>query len=124
MRKIPILIPLLGFYSFAFCQTVTFKTDSVFLNNKACLLYARTENDFVIYKLDSTKLITGSIQSTGPHMFSTIYTFLTVNKDFTNSKINGRNTLIFALVQNNILSQEGELNEKKLLKFIEKNYGQ
>jgi hypothetical protein len=120
MKKILFLILLLAFYGCAFCQKLTFMKDSIFLNDKACLLYNRTGNDFIIYKLDSSKMILGSIQNVGPGKFSTTYTFEPSNKDFTNSKINGRNELLFILIQNKVLTETGELNEKKLLKFIEK----
>ena len=120
MKKILFLIPLFGFYN-TFCQKVTFKADSIFVNEKACLLYYKTGNDFIIYKLDSSKLILGNVQNIGSGKFATKYTFLTVNKEFSNSKINGRNALIFALIQNNVLTQSCELDEKKLETFIEKN---
>lgn len=119
MKKILFLIPLFGFHN-TFCQIVTFKADSIFVNDKACLLYNRTGNDFIIYRLDSSKLILGSVQNTGYDKFATKYTFLTVNKEFSNSNINGRNALIFALIQNNVLTQSCELNEKKLEEFIGK----
>jgi len=124
MKKNLLLILLLGFCYCAFCQKVTFTKDSIFLNDKACLLFSRTGNDFVIYKLDSSKMILGSIQNTAPGKFSTTYTFLPSNKDFINSKINGRNELLFILIQNKVLTETGELNEKKLSKFIEKYNGQ
>ena len=118
MKKFLILIPLFGFYC-AFCQKVGFKGDSIYINEKPCLLYKRTGNEFVIYRPDSTKLIHGSIENIGPDKFKTKYAFLTVNKEFTNPKINGRNALIFALVQEKVMTESGELDEKKLLKFIE-----
>jgi len=123
MKKILFLIPLFGFYS-AFCQKVTFKADSIFVNEKPCLLYSKTGNDFIIYKLDSTKLITGSVRNLEPGKFATKYTFLTVNKEISNSKINGRNALIFALIQNNVITESCDLDEKKLLNFIEKSADQ
>jgi len=69
-------------------------------------------------------MISGSVQNIGPGKFSTTYTFLPSNKDFTNSKINGRNELLFVLIQAKVLNETGELNEEKLSKFIEKYNGQ
>lgn len=119
MRKVFLLIAFLG-SAVAFGQKVHFSQDSIVINDKPCLLYQRTGNNFTITSLDSVKLIEGNITSTAPGKFSTKYTFLTVNKEFSNEKINGRNALIFELVQNKILDESGALNEKKLLKFIKK----
>jgi hypothetical protein len=41
-------------------------------------------------------------------------------KQFSNSKINGRNAIIFALVQSKVMGETGELDEKKLMRFVEK----
>ncbi|HEY4209103.1 MAG TPA: hypothetical protein VGM31_19900 [Puia sp.] len=119
MRKFLALIPLFAFYS-VFCQNVGFKGDSIYISGKPCLLYKRMGNDFIIYKLDSSKLIEGSVENVGPNTFKTTYHFPTIDRKFSNPKINGRNALIFALVQNKILAASGELDAVKLVRFIEK----
>lgn len=119
MKKIFLLITFFG-CTISFGQKIHFSQDSIVINDRLSLLYQRTGNSFTILSLDSVKLIEGNIINTAPGKFSTEYTFLTINKEFSNEKINGRNALIFELVQNKILDESGALNEKKLLKFIKK----
>lgn len=119
MKKAILLITFFGCVA-AFGQKVYFGKDSIVINDKLCLLYQRTGNNFTITTLDSVKIIEGNITNIAPGEFSTKYTFITVNKEFSNKKIKGRNDLIFWLVQNKILDESCTLNEKKLLKLIKK----
>lgn len=100
-------------------QSVKFSADSIVIDKIHCFIYERIVNDLTIKSLDNEVLITGSINTISPGKFSTKYTFLTVNKEFYNEKINGRNDLIFSLIDNDVISSCA-LNEKKLLKFIKK----
>jgi hypothetical protein len=119
MRQIITILLLLNILS-ATGQQVTFSKDSIVINNTTCFSYAKTDSNFSIKSLDGKPLITGSVKNVAPGKFSTNYSFLTVNKEFHNDRINGRNALIFALVQNDVISA-CQLKEDKLLKFIRKN---
>jgi hypothetical protein len=106
--------------SSAFSQTVRFTTDSIIIGNKPCLLYERIATDsFNIMSLDSIILITGKIVNLAPQKFSTTYDFVETNKLFYKEGVNGRNAIIFFLIQEKVL-ESCELNEQKLIKFIKK----
>lgn len=98
------------------------KLDSteIFLNNKVAFNYSRVYDDFVISDLNGKELISGRISSIGDGKFSSILTFATVGKRFSNKDIIGRKEIIFALCNNNIITADFTLDEKKLLQFLRK----
>jgi hypothetical protein len=102
-------------------KKVQFEKNEIILNKKKAFEYRKTGNDFVILDLKGNELITGSISKNEKDEWISIIDFKTVNKTFTNKKIIGRNHLIFALAEENIIKKNFEFDEKKLLKFIEKH---
>lgn len=99
---------------------IKLEADKIILNNKLAYNYNRNGNDFVISNLDGKELIKGSITAQGNGKFSSIITFLTIGKEFSNKKIIGRQEIIFALCENNIIKDNFEIDETKLTKFFEK----
>jgi hypothetical protein len=99
---------------------VKLEADKIILNNKTAYNYTRNGNDFLISKLDGKELIKGSITSLGNGKFSSIITFVTIGKEFSNEKIIGRKEVIFALCENNVIKENFELDEAKLNLFFEK----
>jgi hypothetical protein len=99
---------------------VKLEVDKIILNNKTAYNYTRNGNDFLISKLDGKELIKGSITSLGNAKFSSIITFVTIGKEFSNEKIIGRKEVIFALCENNVIKENFELDEAKLKLFFEK----
>ena len=95
---------------------VELKADKIILNNKTAYNYSRNGNDFLISNLDGKELIKGSITSHGNGKFSSIITFVTVGKEFSNEKIIGRKEIIFALCENNVIKDNFEIDEAKLTK--------
>ena len=101
-------------------KKVQFEKNEIILNKKKAFEYQKTGNDFVILDLKGNELITGSISKNEKNEWISIIDFKTVNKTFSNKKIIGRNHLVFALAEENIIKKNFEFDEKKLLKFIEK----
>ena len=101
-------------------KAVKLEADKIILNNKTAYNYTRNGNDFLISKLDGKELIKGSITSLGDGKFSSIITFVTIGKEFSNEKIIGRKEVIFALCENNVIKENFELDEAKLNLFFEK----
>ena len=99
---------------------ISFETDKIILNNKQAYNYSKIDNDFVISTLDGKELIKGSISSDENGKFSSSITFVTVGKIFSNSKIIGRNQIIFSLCENNVIRENFEIDELKLLAFFQK----
>jgi hypothetical protein len=99
---------------------IELKADKIILNNKTAYNYTRNGNDFLISKLDGKELIKGSITSLGNGKFSSIITFVTIGKEFSNEKIIGRKEVIFALCENNVIREDFEFDEVKLNLFFEK----
>lgn len=99
---------------------VKFETDKIILNNKPAFNYSKTYNYFTISDLDGKELITGDITPLGDNKFSSVITFVTFGKKFSNAKIVGRNDLIFALCENNVFTKDFKINEEKLNAFFEK----
>ncbi|MCL9810095.1 hypothetical protein [Flavobacterium luminosum] len=99
---------------------VKLEADKIILNNKIAYNYTRNGNDFLISNLDGKELIKGSITSHGDGKFSSVITFVTFGKDFSNAKIIGRKEIIFALCENNIIKDNFEIDEVKLASFFEK----
>ncbi len=91
----------------------------IILNNKHALTYKRNGNDFEIFSLTGEKLIHGVISYENDRWISVI-DFLTVNKKFSNAEIVGRNDLIFSLAESNIITEDFEINNEKLLLYIER----
>lgn len=65
-------------------------------------------------------MIKVSITAQGNGKFSSIITFLTIGKEFSNKKIIGRQEIIFALCDNNIINDNFKIDEIKLINFFEK----
>ena len=99
---------------------VKLEADKIILNNKTAYNYTRNGNDFLISNLDGKELIKGSITSLGNGKFSSIITFVTIGKEFSNEKIIGRKEIIFALCENNVIKENFEFDEIKLTLFFEK----
>lgn len=99
---------------------VKFETDKIILNNKPAFNYSKTQNYFTISDLDGKELINGDITAIGDNKFSSVITFLTFEKKFSNAKIVGRNDLIFALCENNVFTEDFKIDEAKLTEFFEK----
>lgn len=99
---------------------IELKADKIILNNKTAYNYSRNGNDFLISNLDGKELIKGSITSHGNGKFSSIITFITSGKKFSNEKIIGRQEIIFALCENNVIKDNFEIDEAKLTIFFEK----
>ena len=91
----------------------------IILNDKHAFNYFKNENYFEILSLDGRKLIIGSITKENEE-WKSIIEFLTVNEKFSNSKIIARNDLIFSLSEANVFTNDFELDNEKLLKYIEK----
>jgi hypothetical protein len=133
MKSTKLILTLLLFVSFTFAQAqkkekqiitaVEFTTDKIILNKKHAFNYARVQNDFTIRDLDGKILITGKITPEGNNKFSTRIYFLDSEEQFYNEKIIGRNDLIFALCENNVITKKFELDTEKLKLFIQ-NYNQ
>ena len=92
---------------------VKFETDKIILNNKPAFNYSKVYNTFTISDLDGKELITGDITALGENNFSSVITFVTFDKKFSNAKIVGRNDLIFALCKNNVFTEDFKINEEK-----------
>ncbi len=99
---------------------VKFETDKIILNDKPAFNYSKVYNYFTISDLNGKELITGDITSLGNNKFSSVITFVTFGKKFSNTKIVGRNELIFALCENNVFTVDFKINEEKLNVFFEK----
>lgn len=99
---------------------VKFETDKIILNNKPAFNYNKVYNYFTISDLDGKELIKGDITALGDNIFSSVITFVTFEKQFSNAKIVGRNDLIFALCENNVFTEDFKINEEKLTAFFEK----
>jgi len=129
MKKILlIIILLLSFINLSAQETekkqiitaVKFETDKIILNNKPAFNYSKAQNYFTISDLDGKELINGDITAIGDNKFSSVITFLTFEKKFSNAKIVGRNDLIFALCENNVFTEDFKIDEAKLTEFFEK----
>ncbi|MDN3673606.1 hypothetical protein QWY99_11125 [Flavobacterium branchiarum] len=99
---------------------IKLETDKIILNDKLAYNYSRNNNDFIISDLDGKELIKGSITSLGDGNFSSILTFVTIGKEFSNAKIIGRQEIIFALCNNNVITKNFKIDKKKLRLFFEK----
>jgi len=101
-------------------EAVSFETNKIILNKKPAYNYIKDGNNFTISNLDNQEIIKGQINSIGNEKFSSIITFLTSGKKFSNEKIIGRNDLIFALCESNVIKENFEIDESRLNSFIEK----
>lgn len=119
MKKYIFLVSIL-FTTQSFSQSVSFTSDSILIDSKLCFYYQKSNDSFFIQTLSKKKIIEWQVKSLGAGKFSTTYFFPVIEKQFHRDGINGRNALIFLLVQNKII-RHCELNEKKLIKFIDEN---
>lgn len=116
-----ILLAFLLISSFnAFSQTVSFKADSIIIDSKLCLHFNKINDTFYVRTLDDKNIIEWQVLNISPGKFSTTYFFPTINEQLHIDDINGRNAIIFLLIKNDILIN-CELNEKRLVKFIDKH---
>lgn len=99
---------------------VKFDSNKIFLNNKIAFNYFRDGNDFIISSLDGKEIIKGSISSNREGKISSVITFVAIGKEFSNSKIIGRNEIVFALCEYNVIKDNFEIDEIKLASFFEK----
>lgn len=100
--------------------SVEFTADKIILNKKHAFNYARNDNHFEIIDLKGKVVIDGNIKSLGDGKFSSQVNFIDLNEYFYNEKIIGRNDLIFALCENNVITKKFELDTEKLRLFIKK----
>lgn len=100
-------------------KKVEMEEDLIFLNKKAAYKYKRVGNDFSILKMDGQKIIEGNIENIGKNKFKTLINFIPQNVKFSNSKIVGRNDLVFALVNFNVFEKNGTINEERLKLFLD-----
>lgn len=98
--------------------SVQFETDKIILNEKHAFNYIKQGNNFQISSLKGVMLISGKITPVEKGKFTSLIYFATVDKQFQNPKIIGRNDLIFALCENNVITSDFEINEEKLQEFI------
>lgn len=101
-------------------KDVTFEANKIILNKKLAYNYLKDGNSFSISNLTGEEIIKGEITSLGEGKFSSIITFEKIGKQFSNDKMIGRNALIFALCDNNVIQNNFELDESKLNEFLEK----
>ena len=99
---------------------VKFEKDKIILNNKLAFDYSKVFNYFTISDLDGAEIITGDITALGENKFSSVITFVTLEKKFSNAKIVGRNELIFILCENNVCNEDFKINKDNLTAFFEK----
>lgn len=119
------LIPFIGFSqnknSF---DEVHFEKFEIFLDGKLAYKYSIDEtNYFEIKNLKGENIITGKITSLGNKKFKSEINFLTVNRNFTNEKIIGRNDIILNLNSHKVIKKNFELDEMRLNEFID-NFNQ
>jgi hypothetical protein len=100
--------------------SVKLEADKIFLNDQLAYNYLRIDNDFIISNLNGKELIKGRISSDQNGKFSSIITFVTLGKDFSNEKIIGRKEIIFSLCENNVIKENFEIDELKLAAFLKK----
>lgn len=127
LKKRLILILLISFSSLStinaqkrFIKKVQFDNNNIILNGKKAFDYKKEGNDFTILDLNGKKLITGQIRMDENGEWKSLIEFKIVNKTFSNKKIIGRNHLIFALAEENVINKDLKINKKRLLKFIKK----
>lgn len=93
--------------------------DKIYLNGIHAFYYELDKNKFTISDLNRKEIIKGLITGESGVWKSTIH-FVELDKNFSNSKIIGRNDIIFKLNENNIINKDFKINKKLLLEFIEK----
>ncbi|MFB9079969.1 hypothetical protein ACFFLS_08770 [Flavobacterium procerum] len=101
-------------------KAISFEKGEIILNNKIAFFYLKDGNNFSISDLKNKEVISGQINSVGNGKFSSIITFIASDKKFSNERIIGRNDLIFALAENNVIKEDFRIDEVKLASFIEK----
>ncbi|MGQ2982766.1 hypothetical protein [Flavobacterium sp.] len=103
---------------------IKFEANKIILNNQHAFNYARKENKFVIQDRKGNYLIYGEITPSSAADFTCRIRFLTIKdsieQQFYNEKIAGRDELIFALCENNVITKDFELDNDKLRAFIKK----
>ncbi len=102
-------------------NNIQFDKDKIIIEKKLCYKYSLIENNFLITDLYNKELIKGIIKSEDDNNFSSIITFVTLNKKFHNKKIIGRNDIIFALCYDNVIDKTCKISQEKLKIFVDKN---
>lgn len=97
---------------------VGFENNKIILNKISCYNYIREGNEFKILDLNNSPLITGTVEKNANDEFVCEVTFVEINKKFSNKKMIGRNGIIFALIDNNVIEKDFKFNKEKLLQFI------
>jgi hypothetical protein len=100
--------------------SVQFEPEKIILNEKHAFNYIKQGNNFQISNLKNVMLISGKITPVEKGKFTSLIYFATVDKQFQNPKIIGRNDLIFALCENNVITSDFEIDGEKLQEFINK----
>src|SRR6218665_2479532 len=95
-----------------FIKSVNFDKEKIILDGKVCFLYEKNGNSFSINNTDNIPLITGEISSDEYGQFSSIITFEENKVKFSNSKIIGRNDLIFSLIDYYVISKDCQINKE------------
>ena len=101
-------------------EKVKFEHNEIILNDKKAFNYQKNGNDFAILDLEGNELVTGQIRKNDKGEWTSLIYFKIVDKTFSNKKIIGRNHLIFALAEANIIKKNFKFDKKRLLKFIKK----
>lgn|SRR5690606_20568016 len=99
---------------------VKFDKENIILNNQLAFNYQKSGNNFSIFNLKNIEIIKGEIYSLGNGKFTNKVTFILQEKEFTSSKIVGRNQLFFALAENNVINKDFSIDEEKLTVFLNK----
>jgi hypothetical protein len=97
---------------------VKFEKDKIILDSLHCYNYKLDGYNFIISDLNNVEIIRGLITPLENSEFRSVITFVALNTKFSNKKIIGRNDLIFALCQNNVLEKNCTINEEKLKEFL------
>jgi hypothetical protein len=100
---------------------VEFEESKIILNKKHAFNYYKEGNDFIISDLNDNQVIMGTVTPIGNKKFTSKFYFVTIGKEFHNKEIIGRNDLIMALCQYNVINKKLEIDNKKLEAFVEAN---
>ncbi|MCL9804698.1 hypothetical protein NAT51_04140 [Flavobacterium amniphilum] len=102
-------------------KQVKFEKDKVFMNDQLAFNYSiDNKNHFILSDINKNEIITGDITSSGDGKWSSVITFVQEKKQFSNSKIIGRNDLLFKFLENNVITNDFKINPEKLNAFFDK----
>jgi hypothetical protein len=89
------------------------------INSRLCFRVKKANDSFFLQNVNEQKLIEWQVTNIASGKFSTIYYFPSINTKFHKEGINGRNAIIFFLLQNKAI-KDCELEDKVLAKVIDK----